>query len=212
MRCYSALKKKMKDHALKRPWKDLKCILLSERSQSEKASCCVIPSVSVQFNSVAQSCPTLCDPMNCSTPGLPVHHQLPEFTQTHVHRVSDAIQPSHPSSVVPFSSCPQFLPASESFPMSQRLAWGGQSTCKTQKYGKLKRSIAARSWGKGRNRGSQRIFRPHRVFHMMHYWWIFATCLSKHIECTSSVKPNVNYRLWVIVMGSLIVINIQYIK
>ena len=53
---------------------------------------------SVQFNSVAQSCPTLCDPMNHSTPGLPVHHQLPEFTQTHVHRVSDAIQPSHPLS------------------------------------------------------------------------------------------------------------------
>ena len=46
--------------------------------------------------SVAQSCPTLCDPMNRSTPGLPVHHQLPEFTQTHVHQVSDAIQPSHP--------------------------------------------------------------------------------------------------------------------
>ena len=48
-----------------------------------------------QFSSVAQSCPTLCDPMNRSTPGLPVHHQLPEFTQIHVHRVSDAIQPSH---------------------------------------------------------------------------------------------------------------------
>ena len=51
---------------------------------------------SVQFSSVAQSCPTLCDLMNCSTPGLPVHYQLPEFTQTHVHRVGDAIQPSHP--------------------------------------------------------------------------------------------------------------------
>ena len=50
----------------------------------------------VQFSSVAQSCLTLCDPMNCSTPGLPVHHQLPEFTQTHIRRVSDAIQPSHP--------------------------------------------------------------------------------------------------------------------
>ena len=49
-----------------------------------------------QFSSVAQSCPTLCDPVNRSTPGLPVHHQLPEFTQTHVHWVSDAIQPSHP--------------------------------------------------------------------------------------------------------------------
>ena len=53
---------------------------------------------SVQFSSVAQLCPTLCDPMNCSTPGLPVHHQLLEFTQTYVHRVSDAIQPSHPLS------------------------------------------------------------------------------------------------------------------
>ena len=51
---------------------------------------------SVQFSSVAQSCPTPCDPMNRRTPGLPVHHQLPEFTQTHVHRVGDAIQPSHP--------------------------------------------------------------------------------------------------------------------
>ena len=52
----------------------------------------------VQFSSVAQSCPTLCKPMNCSTPGLPVHHQLPEFTQTHVHWVGDAIQSSHPLS------------------------------------------------------------------------------------------------------------------
>ena len=52
----------------------------------------------VQFSSVTQSCLTLCDPMNCSTPGLPVHHQLPEFSQTHIHRVSDAIQPSHPLS------------------------------------------------------------------------------------------------------------------
>ena len=63
---------------------------------------------SVQFSSITQSCLTLCDPMNCSTPGLPVHHQLLEFTQTHVHRVSDAIQPSHP--------------LSESFPMSQLFA------------------------------------------------------------------------------------------
>ena len=71
--------------------------------------CCpllLLPSCSVQFSSVAQSCPTLCDPMNRSTPGLPVHHQLTEFTQTHVHRVSDAIQPSHPrsSDAVSFSS------------------------------------------------------------------------------------------------------------
>ena len=53
---------------------------------------------SVQFSSVTQSCPTLCDPMNRSTPGLPVHHHLPEFTQTHVHWVGDAIQPSYPRS------------------------------------------------------------------------------------------------------------------
>ena len=64
-------------------------VLISAVQQSESA---------IQFSSITQSCPTLCDPMNCSTPGLPVHHQLPEFTQTHVHRVSDAIQPSHPLS------------------------------------------------------------------------------------------------------------------
>ena len=82
---------------------------------------------SVQFSrSVVQSCPPLCDPMNRSMPGLPVHHQLLEFTQTHVHQVSDAIQPIS-SSAVPFSSCPQPFPASESFPISQLFAWGGQS-------------------------------------------------------------------------------------
>ena len=69
--------------------------------------------------------PTLCYPMDCSTPGLTVHHQLPEFTQTHVDWVSDAIQPSHP--VVPFSSCLQSFPASGSFQMSQLFASGGQS-------------------------------------------------------------------------------------
>ena len=78
-------------------------------------------------SSVAQSCPTLCDLINRSTPGLPVHHQLPEFTQTHVHWVGDAIQPSHPLSS-PSPPAPQFLPASESFPISQLFTWGGQST------------------------------------------------------------------------------------
>ena len=61
-----------------------------------------------QVSSVIQSCPALCDPMDCSTPGLPVHHQLPELTQTHVHRVGDAIQPSHPLS---FPSPPTFNPS-----------------------------------------------------------------------------------------------------
>ena len=75
--------------------------LLSEPSENPSISQNVGPSYqtylsSIQFSSVAQSCPTLCDPMNCGTPGLPVHHQLLEFTQTHVHRVGDAIQPSHP--------------------------------------------------------------------------------------------------------------------
>ena len=63
----------------------------------------------VQFSSVAQLCPTLCDPMNRSTPGLPVHHQLQEFTQTHVHRVSDVIQPPHPLS---FPAPPAPIPPS----------------------------------------------------------------------------------------------------
>ena len=81
---------------------------------------------SVQFSSVTQLCPTLCDPVNCSTPGLPVHHQLPEFTQTHIHQVSDAIQPSHPlSSPSPPAPNPS---QHESFPMSQLFARGGQST------------------------------------------------------------------------------------
>ena len=60
-----------------------------------------INNISVQFSSVTQSCSTLCNPMNHSTPGLPVHHQLPESTQTHVHWVGDAIQPSHPLSSPP---------------------------------------------------------------------------------------------------------------
>ena len=81
---------------------------------------------SVQFSSVAQSCLTLCDPMNCSMPGLTVHPQLPEFTQTHVHRVSDAIQPSHPlSSPSPPAPNPS---QHQSFPMSQLFARDGQST------------------------------------------------------------------------------------
>ena len=77
------------------------------------------------FSLVVQLCLTLWDPMGCSTPGLPVHHQLLEFVQVHVHWVSDAIQPSHP--VIPFSSCLQSFPESQSFPMSQFFTSGGQS-------------------------------------------------------------------------------------
>ena len=82
---------------------------------------------SVRFSSAAQLCPTLCDPMNHSTPGLPVHHRLPEFTQTQ-RPPSPWCHPVISSSVVPFSSCPQSLPASEFFPTSQLFSWGGQST------------------------------------------------------------------------------------
>ena len=88
---------------------------------STKVSFSSVQSVS----SVAQSCPTLCDPMNHSTPGLPVHHQLPEFTQTHVHWVGNDIQPSHPlSSPSPPAPNPFQLML---FPMSQLFTWSGQS-------------------------------------------------------------------------------------
>ena len=96
-----------------------RCLLLARKVMTNLSS--------VQFSSVAQSCPAFCDPMNRSTPGLPVYHQLLEFTQTHVHWVSDAVQLSHPLSS-PFSSYPQSFPASEFFPMSQLFTWGGQSS------------------------------------------------------------------------------------
>ena len=83
------------------------------------------PLGSPNFSSVAQLCPTLCDPMDCRTPGFPVHHQLPELDQTHVNRVCDAIQPS--SSVIHFFSRLQSFPAIGSFPVSQFFASGGQS-------------------------------------------------------------------------------------
>ena len=83
--------------------------------------------LALQFNSVAQSHLTLCDPMNCSMLGLPIPHHLPEFTQNSCAS-SRWCHPAISSSVVPFSSCPQSLPASRSFPMSQLFTWGGQST------------------------------------------------------------------------------------
>ena len=83
--------------------------------------------VSVQFSSFQLLSPVwLCDPVNRSTPGLPVHHHLPEFTQTCPSSLW--CHPTFSSWVVPFSSCPQSLPASESFPVSQLFAWGGQRT------------------------------------------------------------------------------------
>ena len=92
MKYYSVIKKNTFESVLMR-WMKLEPIIQSEVNQKEKHQYSIS---SVQFSSVTQSCLTLCNPMNRSTPGLPVHHQLPEFTQTHVHRVSDAIQTSHP--------------------------------------------------------------------------------------------------------------------
>ena len=88
---------------------------------------CLLWIIWLQFSSVAQLCPTLYDPMDCSTPGLPVHHQLPKFTRTHVHWVGNAIQPASSSSVFPFSSRLQSFPASRSFLTSQFITSGGQS-------------------------------------------------------------------------------------
>ena len=80
--------------------------------------------------SVAQSCQTLCDPMVCSRPGFPVHHQLLELAQTHVHWIDDAVQPSHP--LLPPLSCSRFFPASGSFPMSWLFASGKVSEFQLQ--------------------------------------------------------------------------------
>ena len=80
---------------------------------------------SVQFISVAQSCPTVFDPMNCSTPGFPVHHQLGVYPNSCPS--SRWCHTAISSSIIPFSSCPQSFPASGSFPVSQLFAWGGQS-------------------------------------------------------------------------------------
>ena len=105
--------------------------LFSLCAESSPVSCLNFQSLaryaSVLFSSVAQSCPTLCDPMDHSTPGFPVYHQLLELTQAHVHRVGDAIQPSVSSSFVPFSFCLQSFPTSGSFLRSQFFTSGGQS-------------------------------------------------------------------------------------
>ena len=81
--------------------------------------------MSTSTSSIAQSCPTLCNPVDYSMPGFPVHHQFPEPAQTHVHEVSDAIQPSHPCRPLLFQ--PSIFPSIRSFPMSQFFTSGGQS-------------------------------------------------------------------------------------
>ena len=100
-------------------YKVVSCISLPNTNLK---SSCYVKSIFGSVSSVSQSCLTLCNPMTCSTPGLPIHHQLPESTQTHVHQVDDAIQPSHPLS---FPSPPALNPSQhQSFQMSQLFASG----------------------------------------------------------------------------------------
>ena len=105
--------------------------MLSQNACSGWGTCCQSLNFEnvlslIQFSSVAQLRPTLCDPMDCSTPGFPVHHKLPEFTQTYIHWVGDAIQPSHPLSP---PSPPAFSLSQHQgiFPMSQFFTSGGQT-------------------------------------------------------------------------------------
>ena len=93
---YKTLVKEIKEDTNR--WRNIPCLWIGRKEVklSLFADDMILYIRSHEIRSVTQSCPTLCDPMNRSTPDLPVHHQLPEFTQTHVHRVSDAIQPSHP--------------------------------------------------------------------------------------------------------------------
>ena len=137
---------------------------------------------SVQFSSVTQSCLTLCNPMNRSMPGLPVHHQLLEFTQTHVCWVSDAIQPNISSSVIPFSSCPQSFPASGSFQMSHFFSPGGQNIGVSASTSVLPMNIQDWSplgwtgWISLQSKGLSRVFssttvQKHQFFDSQPYSW-----------------------------------------
>ena len=111
------------------------------------------------FSSVAQSCPTLCDPMNRSTPGLPVHYQLPEFTQIHVHRVGDVIQPSHPlsSPFPPASSPSQHQSLFQWFLVSPALF----SLC----FGELKETSSIHTWKKYLGAEAQLLFWDRKSMH-----------------------------------------------
>ena len=128
--------------------------------------------VSVQFSSVTQSCPTLCDPMDCSTPGLPVHHQLPESTKPMSCPLSRLCHPTISSSVIPFSSCPQSLPASVSFQMNQLFASGGQSIGVSASTSVLPMNIQDRSplgwtgWMSMQPKGLSKVFSNTTVTHI----------------------------------------------
>ena len=144
---------------------------------------------SVQFSSVAQSCPTLCDPMNHSTPGLPVHHQLPEFTQTHVHWVSDAIQPSHPlsSPSPPAPNASQDQSLQSYIKLHCSLLWNFlqlQNHCNKDCSNKIKRCLLL---------GRKAMINPHRVLKNRDI-----TLLTKAQKFKAKVFPLVTYgyKIW----------------
>ena len=148
---------------------------------------------SVQLRSVAQSCLTLCNPMNRSTPGLPVHYQLPESTQTHVHQVSDAIQPSQllasPSPPAPNPSQHQ------SFPMSQLFAWDGQSigvsastsvlSMNTQDWSPLEWT----GWISLQSKGLSRVFSNNTIQKHQFFGAQFSSPSNSHIHIWPLEKP-----------------------
>ena len=149
--------------------------------------------IDLQFSSVAQSCLTLCEPMNPSTPGLPVHHQLQEFTQTHVHRVSDAIQPSHPLSS---SSPPDPNPSQQqSFPMSQLFAWGGQSTAVSALASFLPKNTQGWSplewtdWISLQSKGLSRVFSNTTVQKHQFFGTRLSSQSNSHIHTLPQEKP-----------------------
>ena len=148
---------------------------------------------SVQFNSVTQSCQTLCDAMNCSMPGLPVHHQLPEFTHTHVHWVGNAIQPSHPlSSPSPPTSNPS---QHQSFPMNQLFAWGGQSigvsalTSFLPKKSQDWYPLEWTGWISLQSKGLSRVFSNTTVQKHQFFGAQFSSQSSSHIHTRLMEKP-----------------------
>ena len=149
-----------------------------------------IPPNTVQ---VSHSVVSLCNPMNCSTPGLPVHHQLPEFTQTHVHWVGDAIQLSHPLSS---PSPPAPKPSQhQSFPMSQLFAWGGQSTGVSASASLLPKKSQGWSpsewtgWISLQSKGLSRVFSDTTVQKHQFFSTQLSSQSNSHIHTWSLEKP-----------------------
>ena len=146
-----------------------------------------------QFSSVTQSYPTLCDPMNRSMPGLPVHHHLPEFTQTHVYRVGDAIQPSHPLSS---PSLPALNPSQhQSFAMSQLFTWGGQSIGVSALASFLPKNTQGRSplewtsWISLQSKGLSRVFSNTTVQKHQFFGSQLSSQSNSHIHTWPLEKP-----------------------